>query len=239
MSAYLSDTALFDDTRKALAFALNAHRSAAPPRPTATVAMATAPGKKPKKPRTKKDRQAAEEERLEREDAERRALVRAAFARRDPKTAERDRAAQAGLILAVFAKLDDAHRHVLSGRLVVSHEPCACRRPCCSGQAVNLRWTVAVGEICALLKERADLLKVPGKRGMSTLPGLRRAVVEAYLLGAECRVVDLAERGGVSTVTAAKHRAAITEWLETCEDEAWAQAALLLDRAGITGAFTD
>jgi hypothetical protein len=236
----MSDSPLFDDTRKALAFALNAHRSATPPRPAASVAMATTPGKKPRKPRTKKERLAAEEAQREQQDAAFRAMVRVAFSGpRAPRTAERDRAAQAGLILAEFAKLDAAHRAVLSGRLVVSHEPCACRRPCCSGQAVNLRWTVAVAEVCALLKESADLLKVPGKRGLSTLPGLRRVVVEAYLRGLECTVVNLAAQAGVSTVTAAKHRAAITEWLEETENEAWAQAALLLDRAGITGAFAD
>lgn len=231
----------FDDTRKALAFAFNAHRSAAPPRPAASAAMSAAPGKKPKKPRTKKAREEAEAERLERADAERRQLVRAVFGGpRAPRTEERDRAARAGLILAVVDRLDEAHRTVLAARLVESHSPCSCRSPCCSGRAVSLRWSTAIGAICDMLKDRADLLRVPGKRGLSTLPQLRRAVVQSHFdPRADGTIVALAAHAGVSAVTAAKHRAAIVEWLEAAETEAWQQAALLLDQAGVTGEFTN
>ncbi|MNL32553.1 hypothetical protein D3C87_1544130 [compost metagenome] len=157
---------------------------------------------------------------------------------RSPKRGERDGAAQAGLILAVVDRLDESHRAVLAARLTVSHSPCSCRNPCCSGRAVNLRWWVVVGQLCNILASRADLLKVPGKRGMSTLPRLRRAVVEAYFDPvAEDSIVRLAERAGVSAVTAAKHRTVILEWLGVTEDEAWQQAALLLDQAGVTGSF--
>lgn len=236
----MSEQPQFDDTRRALSFALNAHRSAAPPRPAASVAMANGVAKPKRKRVSKKAAAAAEEERLAREDEERRAMVRAAFGGpRSPKREERDRAAQAGLILAVLDRMDAAHAAVLRARLIVSHEACSCRRPCCSGWAVNLRWVVAVSAICDMLRDSADLLKVKGKRGMSTLPQLRRIVVEHHFTERPQTLGALAERAGVSSITAAKHRAAILEWLEATENEAWAQAQLMLDRAGVTGAFTE
>lgn len=234
----MADGPLFDNTRKALVFALNANEVEMP-KPGMTASMAE--GIKPKLPRGKKAREAFFAKAAERREAERDALVRAAFRRRDEVRGMKgvNRAAQAGFILQEFAKLDDRHQTVLTGLLVRSHRPCACRRPCCSGWAVDLRWAKAVEDTCLLLKEAGDVLRVPGKRGLSTQPALRRAVVLAFYKGTEPTLVELAALAECSQITAAKHRAWIAEYLKATETEAWQEIASLFDRVGITGAFLD
>jgi hypothetical protein len=233
----VSDLApLFDDTRKALVFALNA-ADVKMPKPSMTTAMAE--GIKKKLPRTAKARAKFFAKAAEQREAERDALVRAAFKRKPTKLTGEERAAQAGFILLEFQKLDAAHQVVLTGLLTRSHSPCDCRRPCCSGWARNLRWDKAVADACFMLKETGDVLRQPGKRGLSTQPHLRKAVVEEFFTKRPITLVHLASVAHCSQMTAAKHKAWIVEYLEQTETEAWQQIAALFDAAGITGAFID
>jgi hypothetical protein len=226
----------FDDARRALSFALNAHASASIPSPTMNRAMAEAPPKV-----TKKERAAIAKAWAEAGVEE---LVVRASARTAPRRApdwwrQLDEPARAGAVLLELNKLDARHRLVLEGLLIRSHTPCSCRSPCCSGWAVNARWSRAVDETCRLLAGEADLLAQPGKKGLSTQPALRRLSVEQYFTGRELTLTDLARVTDVSMVTAAKHRALIQEWLLKTEGEAWPDVSSLLDAAGITGTILE
>lgn len=230
------DQPLFDDTRKALVFALNAV-DVQMPRPGMTTSMAE--GMKKKLPRGAKARAKFFEKAREERDAERAALVRAAFRRQTVKLSALEKAAQAGFILQEFAKLSTEHQVILVGLLTRSHSPCACRRPCCSGFARNLRWDKAVLDTCLMLKDSSDVTRTPGKRGLSTQPHLRKAVVEEFFTKQARSIVDLASLAHCSQMTAAKHKAWITAYLENTETAAWGAAAELFDQAGITGAYLD
>jgi hypothetical protein len=232
----VTDQPLFDDTRKALVFALNA-ADVQMPKPSMTTAMVE--GIKKKVPKGAKAKAAYFAKGAEARDAERDRLVREAFRRKPEKLNTQERAAQAGFILLEFQKLDQVHQIVLTGLLTRSHSPCTCRRPCCSGWARNLRWDKAVADACFMLKETGEVLRQPGKRGLSTQPHLRKAVVEEFFTKRATTLVYLASVAHCSQMTAAKHRTWIVEYLEQTETEAWHQIAALLDQAGITGAFTD
>ena len=231
----------FDDSRKALAFALNA-AEVDMPRPAMTRAMAGAHKPKETKAaaRRRKKLEAELGVSLRPEPGERRSDY-AADARREAR--ERwlslEQPAQAGLILREFGKLDREHRAVLSGLLVRSHVPCSCKRPCCSGWSQQARWTAAVAETCQLLKESVDLVRQPGKKGLGTQPVLRRAVVEAWFTKREATLAELGAMGDVSPITAAKHKAWIVEGLERIETEAWLQVDAMFDAAGITGTIVE
>ena len=227
----------FDDSRKALAFALNA-ADAQMPRPAASKAMSAPHPRKETKKQRKARRRAEEEHGV--------SLVRGPGTRPSNYAADARRAArqewlgleppaQAGLILQVFGRMDREHRAVLAGLLVRSHVPCSCRRPCCSGWWQQPRWTAVVEETCEILRTAGDVVRQPGKKGLSTQPVLRRAIVEAWFTKRDASLADLAFLGDVSPATAAKHRAWIVEWLEQTEQEAWLQADAMLDAAGITG----
>lgn len=164
-------------------------------------------------------------------------LVRQAFRPGRLELTAQERAAQAGFILQEFGKLDPSHRTVLTGLLVRPHVECSCRRPCCSGWSETSIWSAAVAQTCVLLKDGQSEKRTPGLRGFSTAPILRKLVAEAYYTKKELKLTDLAAMAEVSTITAARHRAWIFEFLETLETAAWVDADALLDCAGITGAF--
>jgi len=230
------DQPLFDDTRKALVFALNAI-DVQMPKPGMTTAMVE--GLKKKLPRGAKARSKFFAKAREEREAAVAGLVRAAFRRKTVKLSALEKAAQAGFILQEFAKLSHEHRVVLTGLLTRSHSPCACRRPCCSGWARNLGWDKAVLDACLLLKEGGEVTRKPGARGLSTQPHLRKAIVEEFFTKRPVTIVWLASIAHCSQMTAAKHKAWITEYLEQTENEAWAAVAELFDQAGITGAHLD
>lgn len=233
----MADQPLFDNPRDALVFALNAD-DVRMPRPAMTTAMATGvkaklkKAKRRKKPSYDEDLEAA----LEKE-AEMRRLVRAAFRRRATAFSDTEKATQAGFILAELGKLPHAQQVVLTGLLMRSHRPCACRRPCCSGHAIQLRWAKAVEDACLILKDTGEVIRKPGTRGLSTQPGLRRAVVEGFFTKRELTMVELARIAECSQITAAKHKAWIVDYLTQEETSAWERISELLDSAGIVGAI--
>lgn len=239
----MAEPAPFDSTRKALVFALNAGSNISMPAPFMSKAMAEGIRKK-RKPKKKSygpeiDALLAADDPLEAERQQYEELVRQAFRQGVLRLNAQERAAQAGFILQEFRKLDAAHQMVLSGLLIRSHQPCSCRRPCCSGWEETRAWSAAVAQTCTYLKGSEDAAKAPGKRGFSTAPILRKMAVEAFYSKRELKLTDLADHADISLVTAAKHRGWIVEILELLEQAAWVQADALLDRMGITGSFDE
>lgn len=239
------EKAPFDDCRAALSFALNAHL-VTPPTAFMNKAMAAVrvEMKKPKKKRKtdnleflKPDLLSAEEllelERRRVKEKRGGSLVRVQALRfRDGL----EKHHLAGIILHHFEKLDIEHQTVLSGLLITAYTPCSCKALCCSGWRRNERWGKALSDMCAIIQLKADVLKEPGKKGLSSQPRLRQLIVESFFTKRELSLTDLARETRVGYVTAAKHREWITTYLQGCEDEAWRQIAPILDSAGITGA---
>lgn len=233
----------FDDSRRALAFALNAHeRDVRSPAANRVMAQGAkkAPGKAARR-RQERLRKLAEGE-VPPDVLE---GCRRSSGPADDRREARERwlgmprAAQAGLILREFGKLDPEQRAVLEGRLTRSHVPCSCGRPCCSGRAEVPRWSAAVERTCAMLRESMDVVRQPGKRGLSSHPELRRAVVRAHYMGMQPGLAEFAEMAGVSEYIAAKHRSWILEALARVEEEAWLQVDAMFDAAGITGTIIE
>lgn len=237
----------FDDCRAALAFALNADQVTTP---TAYMNKAMAEVRVELKKR-KKRRKATEAEvlgmvlpgaetaeqllEMEQERLKHKrggSLVRAHALRwRDGL----DKHHQAGLILHHFARLDTEHQVVLTGLLTKAYVPCSCRNLCCSGWRATPRWLNALAEMCAIIQLRADVLKLPGKKGLSSQPLLRKRIVEQFFTKNACTLAEMAREARVSTTTAAEHRAWIIEYLEACELKAWGALGPIFDAAGITG----
>lgn len=148
-----------------------------------------------------------------------------------------DKAAQAGLILRQLEKLEPQETLVLRGLLTRPYDPCSCRSPCCSGQRKNPRWIDAVEKTCDFLRDHAEVLRQPGRKGLSTQPNLRQALVENWYTGDRVSMPVIAKHCDVTAVTARAHWAWITDYLVATENSAWTNIAPILDEAGITGAF--
>jgi hypothetical protein len=235
-----SACAPFDDSRKALTFALNAHQARLPPTYMSKVMYET-PGKPAKVAKTK----AAKALQFLREEEAKAEAERKAGRRLGPgpwPASALDRVHLAGYILHHFASIDIAHQVVLSLRLVTPAVECNCGSPCCSGWRPVPRWVTAVTDACELLKTRAIMLAnegaIPGapmKVGMSTQPQLRRQLVKEWATRRWSTRVDLAQRFGLTAMWVSRHRAWIEEWLDTQENNAWIEVDSLFDRTGITG----
>lgn len=232
-----AESPLFDDTRKALRFALNADHVQMP-RPAMTVAMVEGLKQrmKPKRRRNKSEALAVQLQEALGAEEDLVTTVRGLFTRKQASLTSIEKAAQAGFILQVFSQLDWHHQVLIRGRVLRPAMPCACRRSCCSGWATSMMWAKAIDDTCKLLQ---DSTAQGAKGSISTLPKLRRAVVQGWYSRREMRLIDLAGHVGCSSVTAAKHRALIVEWLERIENEAWVEADATLGNAGITGTFID
>lgn len=235
----------FDDTRRALEFALNFRGETKASVMSRMMAQVRVAPKRPSK-RAKKliDRALAD---MDDDIAD---LARELIARQykrptakskigaPPKALQGlDGAHMAGYTLAQFARLDTLHQTILRGVCLVAYSPCNCRAPCCSGVRRNAPWAAAVVDTCDILQHAGAVLREPGKRGLSTQPALRLALVESYYTERERSLIDLAMIGQVSTITAARHKEWICGYLEQTEDAAWTALAPIFDEAGITGAF--
>lgn len=148
-----------------------------------------------------------------------------------------ERAVQAGWILQRFLHLSALHRLILTIKVMRPRQTCSCGSPCCRGWIVKTRWVEAVRLVCEHLKLHAELLKEPGKRGMSSDPRLRQLLVEEYAKPEERRMslTDMQSMLEITTTTIAKHRFLIYEHLEALENQAWTDLAAIFDAAGITG----
>ncbi len=222
----VKEVPLFDSVKAALEFALNA-ADVSMPRPFMNKAMAEAPVKKPRKRKPKPGSGVFEVP----EPEERKRTA----ARQREALGGMDKSHLAGFIVSKLETLDAPQVAVLKGLVTRASDPCACRAPCCSGYRVNTRWAKAVADCCQVLKESGDVLKKPGRRGLSTQPNLRALIVSRWLTGADYSTTALAKECDVSVVTARQHIEWITTYLEQVENEAWQQIALVFDQAGITG----
>lgn len=240
------ELAPFDDCRAALAFALNADQVTAP---TAYMNKAMAAVRvEMKKPRKKRKSERdilgevfpgmetpeqlldMERERIKQKRGG--SLVRVQALRfRDGL----DKHHLAGLILHHFGRLDYQHQLVLTGLVCNAYVPCSCRNLCCRGSRPTERWLRALSEMCTVLQLKADVLKVPGKKGLSSQPELRRRVVEEFFTKQGLTLTDMVRGIRISYTTAAQHRGWITEYLMALEAAAWASLAPIFDEAGITG----
>jgi len=148
-----------------------------------------------------------------------------------------DRAAQAGFILQLVARLDRAHQNTLAARLTRHRDSCSCRNACCRGWRPNKGWSTAIYGLCELLQDTEDAKKATGKRGFSTDPKLRKLLVERFFYSglSPFSTTRLAETTGVSHVTVVKHNEWSVAILEAVENEAWQQIGAIFDAEGVTG----
>ena len=147
-----------------------------------------------------------------------------------------ERAAQAGFILQQVTKLDPVHHHILAARMTRQRDPCSCRSPCCSGFRYVPRWWGAMQALCDLLKDYADVLRTPGKRGLSTEPRLRWMIVERYFdHGKPPSFAEMGRVAEVDSMTVARHHEWISTYLATEENRAWAEISAIFDQWGVTG----
>jgi hypothetical protein len=143
----------------------------------------------------------------------------------------------AGHILAHFGRLERHRQDILAARTARAYDRCACGSPCCCGWRRRPVWAQAVVEVCKHLELVADVTRQPGKRGLSTNPAMRVAIVEDYFLNGGMSLTDIARIGQVVLATAGAHREMIRSYLEQEEDSGWTDLAHIFDQAGITGAF--
>lgn len=228
----------FDDSRKALLFALNAHQTKVPP-PFMNRAMGEVQYKS-KRARNKALQRLRDEE--ERAESERRAGRRLGPGQW-PASAL-DRVHLAGYILSKLDALERSYVVTLSMRLVTSVLECSCGNPCCSGWRPVPRWVSAINEMCELVRMQALIIAndgaIPGaplKVGLSTQPELRRQILKEWATRRWSSQIQLARKFNLAALTVSRHRAWIEEWLDTQENNAWIEVDALFDRTGITGPF--
>lgn len=228
----------FDNSRKALTFALNAHQVSVP-QPYANKVMHDINLRKPRA-KSKALQKLREQEAIAEAEA-----VKGRRLRAGPWPARGlDKAHLAGYILHQFGKLDRVHQVVLTVRQMTAIVPCTCGAACCCGWRPVGLWVAAVDELCELTKQRAIVLAnegaIPGapmKVGLSTQPALRRYIIAQWGARSWSSVVDLARHFNLSALTVSRHRGWIEEWLDTQENNAWLDVDAVFDRTGITGPF--
>lgn len=147
-----------------------------------------------------------------------------------------DGSAQAGMILQAVSRLPHAQQLVVITRSTPASLTCNCRRPCCRGRKPNPQWIEPVEFLCEYLRTEAKLSKVRGKRGLSTPPMLRRALVEKHFLpGREMTLVELGRVFDVTEATVIQHQKPIRAWLESQEGHAWRALDKSMSNAGVVG----
>ena len=157
-------------------------------------------------------------------------------AKRSEQLKGMDGVAQAGMVLYHLARLPEAQQLVLIAQSVPSALSCACRAPCCSGWRPNPPWTRAILVLCDYLRDEAKLSVLPGKRGMSINPLMRRQLIEKFFVpNREIILSKLAAQCGVSEQTVTRARAPIDTYLEKNERAGWRAFDEHLGAAGIVG----
>lgn len=156
---------------------------------------------------------------------------------RDMQLKGMDGVAQAGMVLYHLALLPDPQQLVLIAQSMPPTIVCTCRAPCCSGHRANGPWVHAVLKLCDYLRDEAQLSRVPGKKGLSTSPWLRRALVEKFFVrsGQHMTTDEMAARADVSVSTVITHRRPIVTFLEKADRAGWRAFDESLGAAGIVG----
>lgn len=228
----MDEKAPFDDSRKALAFALENAEKATIPAPFMNKAMAEVKTD-PRGKRPKRELQALHEA----EDEMKRppGMRGGPLAPRSLRGLEA--AHQAGIILHHFGRANEMHQAVLRLRVGRATRPCACRSPCCRGWQYALPWIQDAEWMCQYLANRAEASRVPGKKGFSTHPALRREIVEDWARGHSRTLEESARWYELSTTTVARHRELLVTFLTAAEGEAWNEVNDIFDQAHITGSW--
>ncbi len=209
--------ALFDSTHAALRFALN--YAGATPRPVMNKMMAD-----------------GSLVRKELEDGTRITTGRQMLRRQRTGLRGLDGAGQAGMIAKQLDYLTPAQKDCTIAHFKDWLLPCSCRNPCCSGYRRNPGWVEAVDRLCVHLKEQAELSRVRGRKGLSTHPQMRRALVERFFVpGKTIIIAELAERCGVTSQTVITHKKPIEEYLADALRDALTQLDQILNTLGIVG----
>ena len=182
---------------------------------------------------------------LDRAKAEAQARAYAGGARRSntaprkhvPMAGTDERAVMAGWVLQRFQHLDVVHRLVLTLTELKPRQPCVCGSPCCRGWTLRREWVEAARILTEHIQDWALIDIESGKRGYSTDPKLRVALVEDFARVPEKRwsLADLAEATGMTTKTVAAHRVKIHGYLQVQLDAAWDELGVVFDAHGITG----
>lgn len=148
-----------------------------------------------------------------------------------------DRTVMAGWILQKLESLAYIDKTVLKAVLINPRRICSCGAACCRGWSVKTEWVNSVRGICEHLKTEAEITRVAGKRGLSTDPRLRSALVEDYCRVEKHRasITELCKITEAATVTVAKHRELIHAALSEIEVRAWGDITAIFDATGITG----
>lgn len=208
---------LFDSTRAALRFALNHHMAL--PRPAMNKMMAD-----------------GKVMRITLADGSKITVAQPRGRPRNEQLKGLDGAGTAGMILARLAGLPEPHQLTLMAGSMPAYLPCACGAPCCAREKVNPEWSRAIGKLCDHLRDEAELTKIKGKKGLSTSPVMRRALVEKFFIPKRHIVLeDLARVCGVSEQTVVAHRKPILAYLEKAESQGWRALDVDLSEIGIVG----
>lgn len=206
--------ALFDSTSAALRFALN--YSGAMPRPVMN--KMTADGSPQRK---------------ELGDGTRVTAVRR---RRNEPLRGLDGAAQAAMIAKQLDYLSPSQKDCVIAQHKQWVLPCSCRSPCCSGYMRNPGWAEAVERLCLHLKEQAELTRVRGRKGLSTPPMMRKALVERFFIPGRAMVLsELADRCDVTPQTVITHKKLIESELEAQLRAGMVSLDQILSTIGIVG----
>lgn len=225
-----ADRALFASARDALTFALNFEDTSIPG-PIMNREMAL----------PQLDKARAEAQARAYTGAARRASPTTMVKKHVPLGGTQDRAILAGWILQRFLHLNTVMRLVLTLTVQKPRVICTCGAPCCRGWTLKLQWVESVRILVQHLKEQAESEREPGKRGFSSEPRLRQALIEDFARPESKRwsLARLSELAEVSTTTAAAHRARIHGYLGDVEAQAWGELAAIFDAHGITGVVPD
>lgn len=211
------DSPLFDSTHGALRFALN--YAGAAPRPIMNKMM-------------------ADGTLLRKELPDGRRITTGSLMRKskNPPLRGLDGAAQAAMIARQLDYLTEPQRDCVVAKFKHWVLPCACRSPCCSGYRKNPGWNEAVTRLCAHLKDHAELSRIKGRKGLSTHPQMRRALVERFFVTGKIIILaELAERCNVTPQTVITHKKPIELHLLEQLNAGLGQLDEILSTLGIVG----
>jgi hypothetical protein len=147
-----------------------------------------------------------------------------------------DGVGQAAMIAKQLDHLTGPQKDCTIGQYMNWVLPCECRNPCCSGYRKNPPWAQAIGRLCTHLKETAELSRIKGRKGLSTHPIMRLALVERFFVpGKTIILADLAEQCSVTPQTVITHKKPIEQHLKETLDDAVIQLDQILSNLGIVG----
>jgi hypothetical protein len=157
--------------------------------------------------------------------------------KRAPAGGLKDQAVLVGWVLHQVHQLPMVHQHIITARYLRPRKVCSCGRACCRGWEIKRDWVEAIRHLVEYLKLHAEVTKEPGKRGFSTDPRLRVALVEDYFRHEKKRLslTELMAQTETTSVTVAKHRTWIFDHLQAQENQAMADISLQLDQCGLVG----